>query len=379
MSPVPADHRQLDEQLCAVLSGHPPARRLSHEDFNALWARARAHSVDALIAACLLPLEHRLPPTARDRLSARLADAELRDLLRHRELCRVAASFGAAGVDVLLLKGAGLAHTVYGEPHVRPSRDIDLFIRRGGRDAAERALAAIGYARLREPDAELASTQRHYARVDGGGGHHFIDLHWSVSNPRAFADALSFDDAWSGSIAVPAVNPAARTLGIPDALLLACIHRVAHHQDAADLLWLWDIHLLAGRLTREEWTAFVGRAERTRMRAISVRGIEMARRRFATCLPPDVLERLAAAGAVEPAARFLGGDLRMVDIVRADLAATGRWQDRASLLREHLFPPRAYMRAMYVRCPPALLPIAYVDRIVRGAPGWFRRPPPAGE
>ena len=63
----------------------------------------------------------------------------------------------------------------------------------------------------------------------------------------------------------------------------------------------------------------------------------------------------------------------MVDVVRADLAATG-WRNRARLAREHLFPPREYMRAIYSRWPAVLLPVAYLDRIVRGTPKWFQRP-----
>lgn len=377
MSFLPVGDAARDVQLCAVLCGRPFARTLSDDDFNRLWERACAHDVDVLMAAVLARCEGAMPSAATRQVATRLAEAELRDFLRYRELCRIATTFAAAGADVLLLKGAGLAYTVYPAPFLRPGRDIDLFIRRDGRDAAQRALAACRYTRLREPDAEFASSQRHYERVDGSGVHHFIDLHWRVANPRSFADALSFDAAWRSSISVPAVAPAVRTLGIADALLLACLHRVAHHQDAPDLLWLWDIHLLAGRLTDEAWMAFLDRAERTGMRAVSVRGLEMARDRFATRIPAGALERLTTAGPVEPAARFIGGDLRIVDIVRADLASAGNWRNRASLLREHLFPPRAYMRALYVRCPPVLLPIAYVDRIVRGAPSWFRRPPPS--
>ena len=50
---------------------------------------------------------------------------------------------------------------------------------------------------------------------------------------------------------------------------------------------------------------------------------------------------------------------------------------RLQLIREHLFPQRAYVRASYDRWPEILLPLAYLDRIVRGAPKWFRRPSPA--
>jgi hypothetical protein len=31
------------------------------------------------------------------------------------------------------------------------------------------------------------------------------------------------------------------------------------------------------------------------------------------------------------------------------------------------------LRTKYARCPPILLPLAYVRRVVRGAPRWFAR------
>lgn len=372
-SPAATDAR-LDQLVCAALAAGVLPPGLDAEDLEGLWERARVHDVDVLVAALLSQLEGHLPPTLRRRAAERLREAQFNDILRFRELCRIAASFEAIDVDVLLLKGAALAHILYAEPGLRPSRDIDLFIRREARDAAERALANCGYARMREPDGELARAQRQYVRRDGARINHFVDLHWRASNVRLFADALSFDDAWSSSMVVPFVQPATRTLGITDALLLACIHRVAHHQDATDLLWLWDIHLLTGRLTEEDARAFVDRAERARVRVVVVRGLELSRECFGTRMAPGLLERLRAPDTAEPSARLVGGGLRTVDVVRADLEATAGLWNRATLLREHLFPRREYMRAMYTQCPAALLPIAYVDRIVRGAPKWFRRP-----
>jgi hypothetical protein len=367
-----------DGRLCTMLVEGGLPGELAPEDLDALWERAVFQDLDAPIAAVLLRGNAAMPAALRARVASRLADAELRDLLRYRELCRIGASFASAGVDVLLLKGAGLAHTVYPEPHFRPSRDIDLWITLATREAAEGALAACGYSRMREPDMELARAQRQFVRRDGAGLNHFVDLHWRVSNARLFADALVFDEVWNASMALPSVEPTTRTLGVVDALRLACIHRVAHHQDAHDLLWLWDIHLLAGHLTADDWATFAERAEKTRTCAAASRGLELSRVYFGTEFSGDLFERLRTAGAVEPTKGFLGGNLRTLDVVRADLAATRGWRTRVLLVREHLFPPRAYMLAMYARWPAALLPIAYLDRIIRGAPKWFRRPPPAG-
>jgi hypothetical protein len=273
---------------------------------------------------------------------------------------------------VLLLKGAGLAYTVYAVPHLRPRDDTDLLIRRADLESADRVLTNLDYVRVPEPDAEFASTQRHYVWTDAAGLRHLVDLHWCVAIPRHFALALSFEQLWPRAVAVPPLGDAVRTLGVVDALLVACMHRVAHHHDAPDLLWIWDIHLLVGRMASGERATFVELAARAGMCAICRRGLSLAGESFGT-----EVEALAAAleeargGCDEPAAVFLGG-LSMIEVLRADLGALVGWRARLQLLREHLFPPTVYMRAMYGTAES--LPVLYLSRIVRGAPNWLRRP-----
>ena len=350
---------------------------LSEAHIDALWEEACATRVDVLVASVALREKGMLPDAARRRMSQRLRAAQAMEMVRHREISRIVEAFDSAGVHVLLLKGAALAYTVYPQPHLRPADDIDLFIRHEARAHAERSLAACGYERVQEPDVELASSQRHYVQRDAKGPIPWVDLHWRVANPRVFGDAISFEDAWSASVPVLSIGRTARTLATPDALLLACVHRVAHHQDRPDLLWIWDIHLLAGQMTAVDGDVFVQRAERGGICAVSVRGLELAHDRFRTPAVPSLIQRLRSAGACEPSSRFLGGGLRQVDVLTADLAATKSLGHRLQLLREHLFPPRAYIRARYPQWPGIVLPFAYADRIIRGAPKWFQRPPAA--
>lgn len=365
----------MDDLLCRALATCAVPRELTAEEIETLWAAAKTNHVAVLLAAIL---------SGSDRVSARLnqevsdclADAEIKSLLRQRELVRVLDALALAKVDALLVKGAGVAYTIYSDPCLRPSCDVDLFIRREALDAVAGALAACGYERTAQPDAEFAAAQRAYVRTDRHGRNQLVDVHWRLSNARIFADALTFDEAWQASEAVPAVAPTARTLGAADALSLACIHRVAHHHDAPELRWLWDVHLLGSRLTAAEWRRFTDRAEQHRLRAISARGLQLAHDRFGTQVPADVLDRLTAPGPSEPTAEFVGGPVRMVHVVGADLAATKGCRNRATLVREHLFPPAGYMRSLYPRCPERLLAAAYVDRILRGAPKWFLRRSP---
>lgn len=359
------------ETLCAVLAGRPVASPLTAEAVESLWDTAVGHRIDLPLAAALRAGAYVLPPRLAPRIEARWADANLRDLLRHRELCRLVEAFDRHGGPLLLLKGAGLAYLVYAETALRPSMDLDLWIRRDDLDAAEAALVDCGYRRLREPDADVATSQRHYGRRDGLEQNHFVDLHWQVANPAVFAEVLTFDSAWQTALRIDALGPAARTLSFTDALLLACVHRVAHHHDADVLQWVWDIHLLVTRLAPPDIDRLVDIARRRRVAAVVARSLALARERFGSDVSDTVLASLAA-DASEPSARFLHG-LSSADEFRSTFTATPHWSARLRLVREHLLPSPAYMRATYASWPAWLLPVAYAHRVLRGAPRWCRR------
>src|SRR5258708_33127262 len=150
-------------------------------------------------------------------------------------------------------------------------------------------------------------------------------MHWKISVPHIFREALTFDELASRAVPIGALGPAARTLSAPDALFLACLHRVAHHQDAADLLWLWDIHLLASRLSDPERAFFVSLADARSMRGVCARGLELAFARFATASAPALIEALGRVPGApeEPSASFLRGGMRQIDLLQADLSAGG--------------------------------------------------------
>jgi hypothetical protein len=359
--------------LCRALADDALPSDLTPAQLDAIWDHATRTSVDELLAALVCRTDAPVSDVARQRAVQRMREASARELVRHHELRQIVAAFAAASLRVLLIKGAGLAYTVYPDPRLRPSDDVDVLVERQDVAATEAALFAVGYERCVEPDAELASTQRHYAR-SGGAVEHSVDLHWRVSNRHVFADVVGFEEAWNESVDVPSLGPAARTLGTADALLLACVHRVAHHPGETDLIWLWDIHLLAGRLTGVQAETLLRRAAEKGMRAVLAHSLSVAASRFGTRGADVLLDRLAAGGAAEPSAAFIAARARQVDLLRTDLAAVGSARQRLRLLREHLFPGVAYMRAKYPAWPGPLLPLAYLYRIVRGAPKWFARP-----
>jgi hypothetical protein len=280
-------------------------------------------------------------------------------------------AFATAGVAALLMKGGGLAHTVYAASYLRARADTDILIQHDDLARAERVLIDEGWHRPVERHVALTAAQYHYSRSRGVA--HHIDLHWRVANPLIFARALAFAELRARAVSVPSLGPHARTLGLADALFLACLHRVAHHDDEIQLLWLWDLHLLIQRMSPDERGVFVRLAEREQMGAVCRRGMELAVDCFGTSGASELAEALGerTAGG-EPSARFIR-DSRPVTALRSDLESLRGWQNRIAYLAEHLFPSRAYMQSVFPDCPPVLLPFAYGYRIARGAPKWFTR------
>lgn len=302
--------------------------------------------------------------SAAQALASELLDAELR---------RVIAGIGAAGIRAVLIKGAALAYTHYRRPHLRPRSDSDLVIDETDRDAAADALSTLGYVRSDAVDGGLITQQFQWTRELEPGLLHAVDVHWRLFNPHLFASVLPARSLLARAVPVPSLGTHALGPCGADALLLACVHRVAHHAGEADALWDFDIHLLAGSLGVDEASEFVRAATEAKVRAVSAWAIVAAQERFRTRLPQPVLPLLQFANdRREPTAAFLEPGRRQVDLLTSDLAALRGWRARVCLVLQHLFPSPTYMRAKYGLRSPVLLPLAYARRIVTGVPRWLR-------
>jgi hypothetical protein len=191
-----------------------------------------------------------------------------------------------------------------------------------------------------------------------------------------FAGLLSYEELVRNAIDVPLLAPRARGLSAAHALVLACVHRVAHHFDSNRLIWLYDIHLLASALSVREWEQFLTLIEQRRVAAVCRRSLDRAAQSFATNVPSAVRSdmRLRTPSAPEASAAYTR-PRRVVQDVATDLQALSSWRDRLQLVREHLFPPRQYMREVYSMSRRAPLPWLYASRAVRGAWRWLDRAP----
>jgi hypothetical protein len=289
------------------------------------------------------------------------------------ELRRVIATAGDAGVRMVLIKGAALANTHYRLAHLRPRSDSDVVILDADRETTAHMLSELGYLRTPAIEGSLITQQVQWTRELAAGVVHAVDVHWRVFNPHLFGEVLSTEKLIEKAIPVPLLGPRALAPCTADALLLACVHRIAHHPGEEDPIWDFDIHLLLSSLTHDDAAAFARSASAANVRAVCAAAIASATSRFGTRLPAGLRVWLDhAADAREPTAVFLDPGRRQVDMLASDFAALPTWRARAGLLRQHLFPAPRYLLRKYGRRSWVWLPLLYVRRIAEGMPRWLR-------
>jgi hypothetical protein len=278
-------------------------------------------------------------------------------------------AFEASGIRVLIIKGTGLAYDIYPSPELRPRGDTDLLIAEADLDAVQTIMRGLGYTSPLTSGDTLAVRQQSFTR-----GGHVYDVHWDVANSPIVRDALPFAELLARAIAVPRIAPNALAPSHVDALLLACIHRVAHHHDIERLIWLYDIHLLRETMSAGEHARFWRLAADRRVVAICERSIELADEWFAAAPHDRARDWLPESdrNRDEPSAAFLDHGRTRAAVLRADFKALS-WRGRLRRMRELALPPRAFMRQSFPSAPAAALPVLYVWRGARGVLRLLRK------
>jgi hypothetical protein len=341
-------------------------------DESAVLDFALQNGIQPLLYYCLRQSEslEKCPELIRSVLEVEAKRQIAIDIFRLRNLQEVLQAFADQNIVPLLIKGTPLSYLYYGDASTRPRCDTDLFIRKNDLSSLETILTKLQYSRTNSVSGDLIRHQFVYSKPGPKGIGCDLDVHWKISNPILFADMFSFDELQSTSIEIPQISRYARTLSPINALLLACVHRVAHHNANERLIWLYDIHLLANQLTESDFEEFWKKTEQKQIRNICWNGLIAAKSWFNTRFSGSETELDTNH---EPSAQYLRSDLQSLDLLSMNLKQLSL-RYKIQLLRENLFPPANYMLQRYKVSQRFLLPGLYLHRSVVGAWKWFQQP-----
>ena len=145
------------------------------------WTRMVALAADANMVSLLSdgiapPIGD--PSEVHDQIRSLAMTAEFRQARLADLLASVLSRLGAAGIDVVPLKGAALAIATYRSFGERPMGDIDLLVRRGDAERARQEMLGAGWET--EPGLAGASYEHHHhlpPLLDPGGSGVALELH----------------------------------------------------------------------------------------------------------------------------------------------------------------------------------------------------------
>ena len=318
-------------------------------------------------------VDRELTPAAGDHalhaFAVRAHDASKRERIDQNANATVQA-LTEAGVDVLLLKGAALAQTLYRREETRGYGDTDLLVRPSAVKFAGQILTGLGYRSVEEVKGidDLAGVlhAETWSRVDPREGNLTIDLHHRLVGCEAPEEA-AFDVLFGRRATVELGDG---TVYAPDRAGLA-LHLALHlaHHGPGDLKAAADLERGLERWPVETWSEAAAIAS-------ELEAVESFAAGLALTDPGDRL--LAALGLEAPGARLWAIQNRKLRPrgtfhLEAFREAAGA-RARLGLIRRSLFPPRAWIRWEYRWAARGRLPLAigYARHIAR-APGWATR------
>ena len=342
--------------------------------YDKILERVDFHGIAGLIYS-QPSLTSRMPETLRLALRDRAIIRLIWEKNHARMLERLLPMLVGTGRPPLQFKGTALAYSLYADPAARTRGDTDILVADDTFDSSTRVLRDQGFITPMTSGGEIISIEKTFIFTDTTGLEHHIDLHRKLSNSIVLAKLFTYEELLERSVVLPGLGPAARALGMVDALLIACMHRMVHlgspyyvndatYFSADRLIWLYDIHLLASEFSERDWGDFLTLAKQKGLMEIAGNGLGAAQNALMTDIPADVLNKLDQTHQRETPAKYLGAQpwQQMVMNFFA-IHDPGR---KIQFLREVAFPPARYMRLQFAHIRPAWLPWLYCSRAFSG-------------
>ena len=320
------------------------------DEWQALAEAALRHQLAPVLHASLnkLRLRDSLPEAVDTQLSQAAMFTVLESMRAEAELALLHLAFDAEQLPFLLLKGAALAPTLYGDVSLRPFSDLDILVRPAERTCAASILHRQGYRFPPQPAAgfQLAFGYEEHHKRDGDSPA-FVDLHWHVLAPTYHRQLDGGGWFWQEPQPIPWGKIIFYGLGPEQLFVHLCAHLVLQNRSVM-LLRSYDVALWLERCgSGANWVRL---AEQVRQFALTqtIRAALAAVCTHWGISPPqpfmDALNAQTAGLAQRTVfTAYSNSDPRLIPFV--ELWFMQSWSMRWRYLRAMAFPSETYLRA----------------------------------
>ena len=204
-------------------------------NWEEVLASAFWHGIAPLLYNNLKDIQegHLIPREVMDQLRTAYHGNLARNMYLYAELKRILETFCDKGVKVIVLKGAALAKTVYGDIGLRPMGDIDLLVKREDLPHAENIMSGLGYRFQGNMPPEWYRENHQHISYIHPEKNIPVEIHWHIvnkSHPFRIRNLGTdiIERWWEGAQNIEFSGSKALMLCPEDLILHLCLHFIKH-------------------------------------------------------------------------------------------------------------------------------------------------------
>jgi hypothetical protein len=346
----------------------------SAQDWDALAHKAYSEGVGPLLYKKLSSgkILNLMPEETRNFLRLVYASTSIQNQIVFKELEILAGLFHEAGIEVVALKGACLALTIYPEIGLRPMGDIDLLVPKEELSKAVAIAKSLDYEKsLPEASPGLNDLLSHHVFLQKPGAQDVIlELHDRLVGEEVFSYAVPVDWFWEQT---EPLKPLKSKMVFQNLLMLtpeaqvlyAASHAMLQHGGKnTPLRWYYDLNLLIRHYhERMDWNLLLSQAKIFEWGSALDAFLSQTIAYFDTPVPDHVCASLSESPDRHQKLVVLKQThLATHTLVERQKLLSLNLYGRIRLVLALLFPSPSYMRWRYKLKSSWLLPIYYLFR-----------------
>jgi hypothetical protein len=321
-----------------------------------------------------LPQECHPPEAMTDEMRQAFLVSVVRSLHMERQLQEIIEAFRERDVRVLILRGPALAFSLYPDPAMRTSSDLDLLVMPKNVVQARGILEGLGYTCMAKRFEVARDFFREECFIDqkNSGNKFPVDLHWVHWELHPFfkgSEKVEIEDLFQRAWKVETPTLTFETLHPVDYLIHSAIHLVMIHRMEMRLSWIYDTALLAQHLqVPADWQTLQERSIAWRARLPLEHCLKMAQVWAGLELPDGFEDFSTWPRPSEDEADVWADTMNhhwVTILLKRSLSSPSLLLKRIPSLLRLLFPHPDMVRLCYPTSSNWLLPVSYVRR-------WFR-------
>jgi hypothetical protein len=250
-------------------------------EWNDLLSALRSHWITPLLYWKVghLPYELRPPEYITAQMRHAFMWSRARCFKMERQLRVIIAAFNRAGISVLVLKGPGLARSVYPDPATRPGSDLDLLVCPEQMIHARETLIDLGYKCLENRFETFRNFHRdeEFIHKEDSDNNICVEIHWALSMFSGSKWKVDINEIFSRSVKIDTPGLSFKILHPVDNLIHASLHMLIGHSQDVRLIWIYDCALLARHLTlTDDWEMLIQNSKARETHIVLKNALKMA-------------------------------------------------------------------------------------------------------